>query len=196
MVPCHSLQWSWCQLRSHLAAPTKVGVSPALSSGFSRWCQVVTVMESQPPCKTELLLLRAYGALWHSNPHGGFGIWSEPPAPPAVTPCTPTSTWKPLGRRLDAPALPDPAVPAPGEVRGDLDELFGCLGCPSPSSPPVRGAVPSARPQPGAPVAFSIHYSSSWKSRQHEAIRAGGAGAGEQRHLWAPVTAADRRPWG
>lgn len=47
MVPCQSLQWSWCQLRSHLAAPTKVGVSPALSSGFSRWCQVVTVMESQ-----------------------------------------------------------------------------------------------------------------------------------------------------
>lgn len=38
MVPFHSLLWrwcqqSWCQLCSLLAAPTKVGVSPALSKG-------------------------------------------------------------------------------------------------------------------------------------------------------------------
>lgn len=32
-------------------------VSPALSSGFSRWCQVVPVMKSQPRCKTRLQLL-------------------------------------------------------------------------------------------------------------------------------------------
>lgn len=67
-----------------------------------------------------------------------------------------------------------------------MDELSGCPRCPWLSSPPVRGAVPSARPQPGAPVAFSIHYSSSWKSRQHEAIRPGGAGAGERRQQRHP----------
>lgn len=68
MVPFHSLQESWCQPHSHLAAPTNVCVSPALSSGFSGWCQVVTVMESQPPCKTELLLL--------------LGTWSPLAFPP------------------------------------------------------------------------------------------------------------------
>lgn len=73
-----------------------------------------------------------------------------------------------------------------------MDELFGCPRCPSPSSPPVRGAVPSTRPQPGAPVAFTIHYSSSWKSRQHEAIRPGGAGAGERRQQRHPGIAGNR----
>lgn len=99
--------------------------------------------------------------------------------PPISLPRSPGAQNRP-GRGWTRPALPAPAVPAaPGE-------LGRPCGLPAGASHPlgitrllrrVPGrAVPSTRPQPWALVAFSIHYSLSWKSQSAAGGDPGGAG--------------------
>lgn len=188
-MPFHSLLWGWCQPRSRLAAPTKVGISPSLSSGFSRWCQV----ESQPPCKTELqLVLGTRSPLAFTPTRCFLDTFRATCSPPGWHRAPPHPHENHSGRGCThQPCLIQ--LSQLQEKRGvALDELFGCPRCPSPSSPPCPRRRAQHRPQPGAPVAFSIHYSSSWKSRLHEAIRAGGAGAGQRRQQRHPGIAGRR----